>query len=502
MRRADTEHRGPARWARRVLRWLVRLVALGVLLVLAGLFAWALEDRNLPELEAWHLAGPASEFRADHVGPEFTFADYRAREERVFAELSEWDLPEARFPLFMKHCRYRPGGPGDPAGFETDWNRSIELVPDEIRGGALLVHGLTDSPYSLRSVAELLHAKGLYVLCLRLPGHGTVPAGLLDVTWEDWAAAVEVAARHVVHRVAGAGPFYVGGYSCGGALATRLATLAVLDPSLAVPDHVFLFSPAIGITGFARTSNWHAIFSWMPFLEKSKWLGIEPEFDPYKYNSFPKNAGAQMWLLTQATQAGLRELEDQDRLDELPPFLTFQSVVDATIVARDVVDQLYARLPENGSELVVMDLNHWILHEGLYAQDPRPAIAQLLSDPASAYRLTVITNQDATSSAVVARSKPARTAAFSTTSLGLTWPPDVYSLSHLAIPIPPDDPIYGYLELDGEGGPGLPLGRLALRGEKDVLRIPASQLLRLRANPFHAYMLGRIEETVEVGSSK
>jgi alpha-beta hydrolase superfamily lysophospholipase len=498
MKRTDTERHGPAR---RALRWLVKLVVLGVLLVLAGLFAWALEARDLPELEAWHRAAPASEFRADRAGPEFTFADYRALEERIFAGLSEWDIPEARFPHYMKQSRYRPGGPGDPAGFDPDWNRSTELVPEEIRGGALLIHGLSDSPYSMRTVAELLHAKGLYVLCLRLPGHGTVPAGLLDVAWEDWAAAVEVAARHVVSRVAGAGPFYVGGYSCGGALATRLAALAVQDPTLAVPDHVFLFSPAIGITGFARTSNWHKLFSWMAWLEKSKWLGIEPEYDPFKYNSFPKNAGAQMWLLTQATQACLQELEDEGRVDELPPFLAFQSAVDATIVAKDVVEQLFARLPDNGSELVVMDVNCRILHAGLYAQDPRPAIAQLESGPVNAYRFTTITNREPESIAVVARSRPAGSSTLSTTALGLTWPPGVYSLSHLAIPVPPDDPLYGYLEqADTDGGPGLPLGRLALRGEKDVLRIPASQLLRLRANPFHSYLLERIEETIAAAS--
>ena len=78
----------------------------------------------------------------------------------------------------------------------------------------------------------------------------------------------------------------------------------------------------------------------------------------------------------------------------------------------------------------------------------------------------------------------------------------MYSLSHLAIPTPPDDPLYGYLQPEGDGGQGLPLGRLALRGEKNVLRVSASQLLRLRANPFHAYLLGRIEETIDLALSK
>ena len=50
------------------------------------------------------------------------------------------------------------------------------LAPDgEAIGGALLVHGLTDGPYSMRTIGEGLRAGGYHVLALRLPGHGTVP---------------------------------------------------------------------------------------------------------------------------------------------------------------------------------------------------------------------------------------------------------------------------------------------------------------------------------------
>jgi hypothetical protein len=63
---------------------------------------------------------------------------------------------------------------------------------------------------------------------------------------------------------------------------------------------------------------------------------------------------------------------------------------------------------------------------------------------------------------------------------------DVYSLSHVALPMPPDDPVYG----GDEAGPspGIDLGNRALRGEKGVLRVPAADMLRLRYNPFHSYM--------------
>ena len=63
------------------------------------------------------------------------------------------------------------------------------------------MHGLTDSPYSMRAVAELLREQGFYTLALRMPGHGTVPAGLIDADWEDWLAAVRMGMRHARQRV-------------------------------------------------------------------------------------------------------------------------------------------------------------------------------------------------------------------------------------------------------------------------------------------------------------
>ncbi|MGB5326793.1 MAG: hypothetical protein WBO58_01090, partial [Gammaproteobacteria bacterium] len=66
----------------------------------------------------------------------------------------------------------------------------------------------------------------------------------------------------------------------------------------------------------------------------------------------------------------------------------------------------------------------------------------------------------------------------------------VYSLAHVALPFRPDDPVYGG---DAAGpSPGIKLGNLALRGEKKVLQVPASDMLRLRHNPFYVYLEERM----------
>jgi len=105
--------------------------------------------------------------------------------------------------------------------------------------------------------------------------------------------------------------------------------------------------------------------------------------------------------------------------------------------------------------------------------------------------------QSVADATIVARSTAPGAASPTTTKLNLSWPADVYSLSHVAIPLPPDDLLYGYLDVPGRESHRVPIGRLALRGERDVLRVSPVRLLRLRPNPFHAYMLRRIGEALE-----
>ena len=74
--------------------------------------------------------------------------------------------------------RYTPGGPIDPATFARDWNRSFVLEPDgPPKGAVVLLHGLTDAPYSLRHIAGLYRDAGFVAVAPRIPGHGTPRAG-------------------------------------------------------------------------------------------------------------------------------------------------------------------------------------------------------------------------------------------------------------------------------------------------------------------------------------
>ena len=86
--------------------------------------------------------------------------------------------------------------------------------------------------------------------------------------------------------------------------------------------------------------GWPAVF---PAFAKAAWLGIVPEFNPFKYNSFPVNGARQSSLVARALQEQIARHARDGRLAELPPVLTFQSVVDFTVSTRAIVNALYAQ---------------------------------------------------------------------------------------------------------------------------------------------------------------
>lgn len=492
--------RQASRAVRRLIKVAIQLAVAIVLIIATILLVGAFRDRHFADLESWQSTPIPGEFRAGDAVRGYTFADYLRNEDKLFQALDGYMLRPNALGDRSRVLRFVKGGVNDPATFSPDWNRTTELTPEDpsaVKGGVLLLHGLSDSPYSMRSLATMFQSEGLYSLSLRIPGHGTVPAGLLNVDWKDWLEAVRLAFAHVEAKVGPGKPIYICGYSNGGALAV-LYTIEAANNGDRVPDGVFLFSPAIAVTKFAVASNWHKLYSWMPYFEKSKWLSVEPEYDPFKYCSFTKNAGAQVYDVTKRVQAQLDRAIADGRYEQIPPIITFQSAMDATIIASDVIHLLYDRIPANGSELVVFDVNRAALLDGFY-RNPHTPMAELSLPVARNFAVTLVQNENPQSMNVIARTKDAKSTDFHERTLGVQWPSDVYSLAHVAIPFPPDDPMYGTGAASRADG-RIPLGDLSLRGEKNVLVISATDMLRLRHNPFHAFMLERIRQTVRRGA--
>jgi alpha-beta hydrolase superfamily lysophospholipase len=293
--------------------------------------------------------------------------------------------------------------------------------------------------------------------------------------------------RHM-KTVMGERPILIVGYSNGAALALNYDIEAVEDATLPAPAGLVLMSPEIGISRAAAYANWQARVGDLLGLDKLAWSSVLPEFDPFKYNSFAVLAGEQAWRMTEKVRIGLDRLARSGRLGQVAPILAFQSAVDATVLANAVVTGLFERLPSGGHELVIFDVNRFYEAQGLIAKPIN--LENLLSGPAKAYSVGIVTNRDAAGFDAVLRRRAAGEDSTSTTELGLAWPDDVYSLSHIALPFSPDDPLYG--DDPRSENPGIRLGRLALHGENNTLSIPPTMMTRQRWNPFHAFMTAKI----------
>lgn len=111
------------------------------------------------------------------------------------------------------------------------------FASDGGRIGALLVHGFTGTPQSMRPWAEHLAAAGLTVRLPRLPGHGTTWREANLTRWPDWYGEAERAFDDLRRRC---DTVFVMGLSMGGTLSLRLAEeragevagLVLVNPSL------------------------------------------------------------------------------------------------------------------------------------------------------------------------------------------------------------------------------------------------------------------------------
>jgi alpha-beta hydrolase superfamily lysophospholipase len=467
--------------------WLKRAAIAAALILLTILAVRAFDAWRAPPLSLWHREVPR-ELDADAIDAA-TWADWLVAESRAFDDMRARVTDKLPTADRVVANRFFAGSPMNSSTHATDWNRSYLLMPEGApRGAVVLLHGLTDSPYSLRHIASHYRSHGFVAVGIRMPGHGTVPAGLTRVRWEDWMAATRLAVRHARELAGADKPLHVVGYSNGGALALEYALESLDDERLMKPDQLVLISPMVGITSFARFAGvlgWPAIF---PSFAKAAWLDTLPEYNPYKYNSFPVNAARQSSQLVDAVQDRLLERVESNRMSGFPRVLAFQSALDSTVFTSALVDNLFALLPENGSELVLFDRNR-AADVGALVRPDTDAALEVLSRPTNRrYAFTVV---GVSLEGSYARTLEAGASAYTDALLPQIYPRDMYSLSHVALPFPMNDGLYG-VEPEASEDFGVRLGTVAVRGERGVLVVGPDTLMRASCNPFFDYLLGRI----------
>lgn len=159
----------------------------------------------------------------------------------------------------------------------------------------LMVHGLSDSPYYMRSLAEIFYDAGYNVVAVLLPGHGTRPEDLLDIRLKQWKKEVglglEVAGQ-LGEEVS------LAGFSTGGALALNLLTGNYAQRKPLAIKGLYLFSPA-----FEIANDNAALACNLPLVGRFKpWGADDPnaaEDNPHRYNKLALNGACQLYRLTQ-----------------------------------------------------------------------------------------------------------------------------------------------------------------------------------------------------------
>jgi len=478
----------------RLIRLFKQLLWLALACLLTLFAVRGCDAARKPPLQPWHVYVPP-ELSAEEID-RADWNDYLQAEESAIRAARTYIAAHIGEGQRTPANRYYPDSPLHPEHFATDWNRSYLLMPPgEPVGTVVLLHGLTDSPYSLRHLARHYQQRGYVAVGIRLPGHGTVPGALAEIEWQQWMAATRLAAREAV-RLGGGKPLHLVGYSNGAALALKYAFDSLADATLTPPQRIVLISPMIGVAAYARFAGLAGLPAILPPFAKAAWLDVLPEINPFKYNSFPLNAARQAYQLSAALQKRVSEQTRKAEMARFPPVLTFQSLLDTTVSTGAVVAALYDYLPANGSELVVFDLNRSAYLGPLLNPRAAGALEPLFPPGARNYRLTVVTNASPHDNDMIAHTVEAGEDIARQNPLAARYPRDVYSLSHIALPFPPHDSLYGSAPDESEYY-GIHLGTLALRGERDALLMRHDDLARIKSNPFFPYLIERVDAHID-----
>lgn len=155
----------------------------------------------------------------------------------------------------VQQARNKAGVFNDPTTIQ--YNSPFMLMPDaktcppgpdgKYENGVVMIHGLGNSPYFMRPIAEHLRSRCYVVYAILLPGHGTVPADLARVNYQDWLAATDYAIdalKQQVHHVS------LFGHSIGGLIAIveglrrdDIKFIMAFAPALKVHSREFILVP-------------------------------------------------------------------------------------------------------------------------------------------------------------------------------------------------------------------------------------------------------------------
>lgn len=307
---------------------------------------------------------------------------------------ADFPMPSAEFAAYVAGAEAAIGEANEAIARPLDAaivedRAPFELAPERRRcaraadgeKAALLIHDLGGTPYEMRDVARAFAAACYLVRAILLPGHGTVPGDLLETDYRQWVDATRSAIASFEGETE---RLILVGFGLGGTLSIHYALSHEAVPGVELGGLVLL-APALGAEpplSWLRAPGSHSRLT-----PGQPWARLLLDYDPVRYESLPRNALAQRTRL-------IEEVAAQNGTLEIPVFLVI-SADDAEVDAGAVRDWFCTRLA--GPRQLI-----W------YTRTPAPGTdCPFVSEKSSA-----------------------------------DWP-DILDLSHVALPIAPDNPRYG-----------------------------------------------------------
>ncbi len=203
--------------------------------------------------------------------------------------------------------------------------------------GAVLLHGFTGSPDTMRSLVPYLDRIGLRHDLPTLRGHGSHPRDLEGVTWQDWIED----ATHALLRMTPHEPAVLVGLSFGGLLALHLAALfpmrvagvVTLGAALRLRNPLVYLHPLLPLVARDYPTTPH-------------YLDAEAARTDNNYRSFPTRTFHQVYRYAHLVRRELSQVRC--------PLLIVQSSIDSTVQPESAV-RIYREVASRDKQVVWFD---------------------------------------------------------------------------------------------------------------------------------------------------
>lgn len=207
---------------------------------------------------------------------------------------------------------------------------------DKKKIGVLMTHGLLDSPFTFHEISAYLHQQGFLTRALLLPGHGTRPDDLINVSYHDWLHVVRYGIESLRKEV---DDIFLIGYSTGACLSlyhalhdNNLAGLILLAPALKLRAPVDIGAQLYHISN--------------RFTKNRDWVLHNEENDYVKYRSIAFNGVKQVVKLAEA----IRDIR-KERMPTQPMYMILTRE-DETISSEEALDY-FSKTDHQGSRLLL-----------------------------------------------------------------------------------------------------------------------------------------------------